>query len=540
MKKYLLIGILFSGLFLFFSCNNTKEVGVEIFNMIASEEECIETVNFNNFLRSHNLALNFSHYSFRNINNEFVVSAFSIDLKDLYIYNATKDNVLKINLEGRDIPHQPIMSLYTHSYDSIFILFENINPRDKGIEHKGKTELVLYDSQMNILNRYNLDKIPYFFQTGDKVLIEGNILNYQSRIFNNHLLFPMAIYSPATSDSVFYSFNPDLLCFIDLSSGAVKTLNVKFPFEDIGKTFDERTSTSSLLYYILNPDSILFSFPHSPKIFLFKVSENKSCLFKKYGDFIFTNSELGAKEATKVFKFHPLVFSEAQGVFLRRIDIIEYHDKKPTYILQVMDRTLNHLGFIMNIKGDDFYISCLGRDIYTVDNTNNTCFKLILSDIQTISISDFEDRYMLDKDISKKEGGYAGYGLPIEQRYKMYLNEIGISDARKVVIINVDKMCSSCVDYLMFSLEKYQNRFDSLRIRYLFIGSDINEASRLLSNYKFQTHVYFDKNSSFKSYFLNHEIVNYHFISIEDNVIKIDSAHFKDFYMKAGEFLEIP
>lgn len=541
MKKKLFYQLLlFSSLLLVFSCNTKREDEIGIFKLKTSQQECNDIGNFNKFLHSHNLSIHFNNYSFRLIDNEFIISAFSVDLKELFIYNATKDSVLEINLLDKDMPHQPIISLYVQSYDSIFVLFNNINLAEKRLKNKGNTELVLFDNQMNVIHRYNLDKIPYFFKSGDKSLVENNILNYQSRVFNGKLLFPMTIYSPAPSNSDFYEFNPDVICFIDINSGAIQTLNAKFPYEDIGKVYDKRTSITDLRYYILNKDSILYSFPYSPAIYLLDVHENKSKLLNKFDDFPFQNTELGANYESKVFKFGPLVFSETQKIFVRRIGIEAYKNKNPTYIIQVLDQKLNHIGFIKKENDADYYISCIGKDIYIGNKRKNTCFNLILDDIQQISISDFEKIYLKDQEIIKKGDKATELFLPIEQRYKMYLKDIGIEDAKKIVIINTDLMCSSCIDYLMASVEKYQNRFDSLQIRYLFIGSDIDESIKLISNYNVLTHVYFDKTLSYKKYFSTPEILNYHLITNKNDVILIDSADFQNFFPKINTFLKIP
>ncbi len=519
------------------SCKPLEKDEIEIFEI--SKQSPITNSNKSDFWKTHNLSIHYNHTCTRIINDEFVFASLSVDLSKLYIYYSEKDSVLTLDMKNNNVPRSSIISLYLHTCDSIFILYENL-PRKIDAETyilEG-AELILFNSKLEILKRFRLNNIPNFFAASKKVLIENNIKNYQDRITDSRLLFPMAVYSPGTDKESFKDFHPSQLCYIDLNDESVQFLDVKFPKKDIGKEYGEKVRTNMVQFYIINSDSILYSFPHTSSLFIFDVKRNKSSVLKEFKNFPFENIEINKKTNTYgQYSFETTIYSKNQNVYIRKIIIKEYKNYKRTSIIQVLDRQFNHLGFLKD--KDNSNIFCFGNELFIFDKEIAGKRPFHLKSTKNYTRTEFERIFLEHKkeNLQKNIGNLDA--KPIEIRMASYLSEIGLNDAKKIVVINTDIMCSSCIDYLMFTLKDNQEYFIEKKIHYLFIGDDVNVAVNLLSHFDIKIHIDFDLQRKYKNFFIPSEIRNYKLIDNSKNKLQIHNSTFKELHIKVPAFLEL-
>ena len=79
------------------SCKN--EETINILSIEISKNPNIVMENYNKFFSSHNTSIHFAHLNFRLINKELIITALSVNLKNLYIYNCNKDSLIERNLK---------------------------------------------------------------------------------------------------------------------------------------------------------------------------------------------------------------------------------------------------------------------------------------------------------------------------------------------------------------------------------------------------------------------------------------------------------
>ena len=524
--------LLFLGFFLY-ACNTHEDKRkLDVFSASADTILINYMHNFHDFFNNNNLTIHFSHISFRLYSNQLYIGAFSVERQYFYIYNCMSSKLIKYDMSLADIPECPVYSVYLHSPDSIFILF--VDEQKTTDNRSSLSSLILYDSLFHKVREYDLSGIPYFFSKHGPSLIENNLLTYQSRIIDDSLLlFPMAIYSPAPEDTDFLKFQPNQLCFINLKNGNIQMLHAGFPITDIGKQYDENVLTTVIYFTIINSDSIIYSFPYSPDIYLLNTRLNISTKIDSDKNAPFVNETYGSKRDSLVIRYEPLIYSKTKDLYFRQISISKKPKSVKKVITEMLSPKLKHIGYVNS------QLFCVGLEPFLNDNnhighpvdivfdtsyrTNDFINKIFEDDSSIVDIK-------LNKDFCN---------LPINDKMRLYLNDMGFKDSLKLVIINTDMMCASCVDFLMSVLSQNQYEFNKRRIYYLFIGEDINIAINLLSNYQIKTHVNFDIELKYKKYFLSNEVRNFRLIDITETNISIDSAEYLDFYPKIINFLEL-
>jgi hypothetical protein len=435
-------------------------------------------------------------------------------------------NALKIN-----IPFKfkiPISSVYFHNYDSIFVFLDREFVVMFSNEKIKFDDFILINSKGKVLNKYSLSKVKdiYNGQLCPMIYLKKTFVE-NIRILNGKLFLPFSIYNPLISDSTLKDYYIKLICEYDLLSKKYRMLNISFPKEDIGKIFSSNVHGNSVDFYLLNDSILIYTFDYSSTIYKYNLNTNMSGPVYKLKDFYFEN-RIVKNPDTNIFysEFYCPVFVKKDNIFIRRIKVHNYKQFEDFEISQIFNDSLK---IMFNNYSDSTYSSIrinANGDLIVSDKSNSYISSLIKisKDYQNITVNDDDlrlKRKIIKSNVTKINADVKK--LSLNDRLKKYIYSIGLQNARKVVLINTDIMCSHCIEYIMTELKNNEQNFQSKNVFYLFYGENIKFSQDILETYKISNLdiISIDETHAYLNYLNEEEYVIDRFVVLQNNQIKV-------------------
>ncbi len=153
-----------------------------------------------------------------------------------------------------------------------------------------------------------------------------------------------------------------------------------------------------------------------------------------------------------------------------------------------------------------------------------------LGQTKKMKLNEIENKFFKKK-IKKKKKKKNLLNISLEDRLFLLIKELKIAPGSKIVTINTNRTCSTCIKFLMETLKENTKRFEEENIYYLFTGYNKSFTNSILKNYKIpKTKVVILEYSgkSFK-YIYDDEQNYYYFIDYStDGNFKIEKANFRE------------
>ncbi|MEA3496375.1 MAG: hypothetical protein U9R42_10110 [Bacteroidota bacterium] len=516
------------------SQNNTIE-----FKVFETEVGSINNVNENKskFFDNYSLSMVLGHHNYRLLNDELYQISLSANNKNIYVYNATKDSLIIVPLKNDSIPNLPIEQIYYHNQDSVFIFYDRSTLMKIEFEKSVdlKIDFLLINSKGVVKNYFSLDDVPFIhYRSPDKMIMKRNHLIQENQIIDNCLIIPFSIYRPNPSQWDFRSFWPKMLCSYNLKTKKVLMLDVKFPEEDIGKFYGKRVLETTIDFRFNHRGNIYYVHQHSPNIYEFDVKNNKLLNIIKYPENLFYNNK-GFLDSTLVndsltrSDFYAPVYYKKENVYIRKISLEAYKDYMKLDFVQILDKNLNVLGYsFADSLQSSIYVS--GGALCRFNMQDRVTYNHSLGQTKKMKLNEIENEFFKKKIKAKKKKKNL-LNISIEDRLFLLIKELKIAPGSKVITINTNRTCSTCIKFLMEMLKENIKKFEEENIYYLFTGYNKSFTNKILKNYKIpETKVVILEYSgkSFK-YIYDDERNYYYFIDYSsDGKFEIEKANFRE------------
>jgi hypothetical protein len=526
-----------------FSCKNNSDK----LKILEFQESNInqEEMNISKFYESNSLSMMFGHHNSRYIDNRVYRISLSAKNDKLFIYNATDDDLNTIVLDST-FPKFNIDQIYYHNKDSIFIFY--VREHLMRIEFYDSIDIdfdfVLIDSKGKIKNKYSLDKVPYIHKVSINKMgfLKKNFIT-ENQIVNNSILLPFTFYKPRCFDEGFEDFWPEMLCKYNLKTKELEMLNIRFPEEDIGKYVAQKVVEPTIDFNLINNGNILYVHQYSPSIYEFNIEENKLMRKIDFNKFQFNNrlfedSSAIDQSSTQV-RFYAPKYLSGDEMYIRDIEVLVYKDYQRFRVVQFFDREMKLLGYSF---ADSVYsfIYKSGNKLCGKKVESGEAKNISICGSHFLSLSEIEEKILKQKK-EAKSGDKQKYILDINSRLLVYSNKLKIKPGSKVVLINSDFICSSCIKELFQTLSENEERFVEKNVFYVFYGDDSKLADDIVNNYKLN-----DSKSIIKEFSgLYQELIEkkernkYYFIDYKINGdVEVVPSDYKDVPKNLYEFLK--
>ena len=527
MKKNNILLICFLLLFglTIYSCDKKKpdkDVRVKVFSLIKTSHIDSSFYLTNKLLLKISRSFDAQHYAFSNYEGKYISSFLNLSGDSVIIFDGTR--ILKIRVPFKY--KVPIASLYFHNYDSIFVFLDREFVAKYSMDSFIIDDFILINSKGKLIDRYSLNGFPYIYngQLNPMVFLKKSFVK-NKRLNDNFFYLPFSIYLPNISDYELREINPSLLCKYDLKKHIFSPLNIHIPPNDIGNHYSEDVSTNSIDFYLLNDSTIIYTFDYSPVIYGYNLLKDSTYILNLAEEFLFCN-DTDSNNANRISVFFSCpVFNKKYKMFTRLIKVKNYKNYKPFEITQFFDTTFSNVGFVFS---DSLYTSVYSNskgNFIISDKTNNYLSYIVEPGKVLIkSIRDIEEEYLVEKEVFKtKKKLNNRFDKKYKDRLSDYLKSLELINAKKVVLINTDIMCSHCIDFLMNELKRYSDTLKSRNLKYVFFGRNIRFAEELMKEYQISSFelVVIDTKNNYLSYIRADEYSKDPFIVCRENEFKI-------------------
>jgi hypothetical protein len=515
------------------SCSNRNSGKFKILefkeNGINQEEN-----NISWFYENYSISMMFGHHNIRDIDNKLFRVSLSAKNDKIYIYNSTDDELNTIVFDSTYPPYA-IDQIYYHNKDSLFIFYVR--------EHLMRTEFydsididfdfILIDSKGKIINRFSLDEVPYIHKVdiNKMVFLKKNFIT-ENHIINSSLLLPFTFYTPNSFEKGFKDFWPRMLCKFDLITKEVEMLDIKFPEKDIGKFFAENVIESPIDFNINHKGTIYYVHQYSPTIYEFDIKKNKMIMSVEFEDFPFNNTlfndSASVDEKSTQSRFYAPKYISDIDLYIRNVSVVVYKDFKEFRLVQIFDNEMKLLGYSFADSVYSFIYKSgnrlCGKKLETGEVKN-----ISICGSHFLSITEIEEKILKQKKEVETENKQENI-LDINSRLLVYSNKLKIKPGSKVVLINADFICSSCIKELFQTLCDNSERFKKKKVFYVLYGENSNLADNIVENYKLNDSESIIKEFSglYEGLIEKEERKKYYFIDYKVNgEVKVVSCEFK-------------
>jgi hypothetical protein len=295
------------------------------------------------------------------------------------------------------------------------------------------------------------------------------------------------IYLPSLGDSIHLTRKMPMLCEYNLTEKSVNMLNIFLPDELIGKRFKSESDGMMLDFFILNDSTLLYSFYNYGAVYLYHLKQRVSEEVFPANQFPFRSNEVDDPDPTVDVNYGDIRSEKTTGVILRWVTIREYKHYQPFRILQVFDRQFNLTGCLIY---DGARFTWLNDQKYgTLFFDKQGLFSVSLKDVSGLylhvqpdspvwrSVEYIEQNLLTVK--AEPTIDEAFEHLSYHERILLYLEDLGITDSTKVIVIYYAAACPHVFNYLLSACRGDSVTFQSERIRYLFQDWDRSMAGKL-------------------------------------------------------------
>jgi len=501
-------------------------------------KENISVRNINDFYKHYTTSMMGGHLNRITIKDSVIQITLSGDGKEIYVLNTFSNKVKTISLRNERIPTIPIDQIYYHNHDSIFIFFNR--SAIKRLEYEQNVDVamdfILIDSKGNVKNNYSLDNVPYIFNGRKyKSILPRNRFIKENQILGVNMYIPFFIYNPRPYQPGFNEFDPQLLCEYNLETKKIRMLNVRYPKEDIGKSFGPHV-TESVPEFIFNKkkDKIYYVFHESPDIFELDIKANRITKVYRFDkDNFFDNTYYydsnQVNDSMVQTLFYKPEYSAVKDIYIRNIDIRNYKNYKKKVITQIFDNKMNLLGYSI-ADTSIYFLYVLNGEICLTSKSGGKSYFQSLGKTRKMKVQEIEQRYFEVEPVKVKKSRSSKI-MGLDSRLLVYLINLKIPFGSKTVVVNMDRICSSCVEILFENLKNRMTEYEEKKIYYVFYGANKDFAKEMLSNYKIpQTKlVVIDNQNKFVDYLSKEDFDYYFFIKTStDGQINYVKSDFKE------------
>ncbi len=419
------------------------------------------------FVNSSFLSYYYNHRSYQNIQDTLHCIVLSDEKDKLYVYNFITHDIKEIIL-NKSFDY-PIHHIYYHNHDSIFIFY------DRAFIHKYTDNLfdfILISRTGKVTDTYSLGDIEYIYKGKYNHTIEYNLdMIYENRIIENNLIITFSVYDPFIFEDSFIDFHPKQLALYNLSTKTSKMLNVKFPLKDIGKHYDMNCFPTSYYLFFDKDNNMVISFTHSNLLYMYDFEKDTLNLVNCEYDYSFENIDSTAwvdEYSYTSVMFKNVHWDSKRSVYFRDIVLLAYKKYIPSSVLEVLDSSFNHMGYLLPSKEYDtpFYIN---SELIVRDIAENSYYNINLSEItKRIAWSNYEEVFLTKK--ITQEGGI----MSLDK----YLSEMQIPKKSIIIIINLTSPCGYCLEYLFTKMKENKKTYKEKNIYYVLYDDNGEDLSK--------------------------------------------------------------
>lgn len=456
-------------------------------------------------------SLNAAHINYRRINSISYWVYLNAKMDSIIIFNQTKRTAHQMAVP---FAHGvPVSLLYFHNPDSIFLFIDRIFVYDQKLKGHSINDFYLLDSKGKILNEYSLDNVPYIFkgQINPMIMVRPTTINH-NMVSNRQIFIPFSVYLPNIEDTIHKHLNIRPICKFDLSTETPEMLNILIPEGLIGRRFsDDRAQGLIPDIRILSDSTVLYSYMNFASLFLYNLNTNFSTEVFSSEDFAFSNSEIH-ETTIRYVVFELPNFSQQEKLYMRRIRVEHYKDYKSFGILQLLDENFKVVGYQLYDLNEGSLLDNSNFGSFFFDAKQHLSIRPRDRDLYyTIRIGSPKYRSVeyIEKNYLLKEPRYEielSMESPYQDRVLQYFGALNIPEGDKVIMIEFDKACVHCLEYLFSAYQQNSKAFISERIFYLFVGPEPSLINQVIEGYKIpQELVLVDDKQIFRKYFADEE-----------------------------------
>jgi len=532
MKQLVLLFLLFVSIFSFSQCSKDKFVGETIAVVFPQKKKDKDSSLYNLllFINRNPISIMWNHQTRSNVNNERICTYLNQKGDSIYIFNATTLAVKRTKMPFT-IPVS-ISGIYYHNQDSIFIFIDRKFVYK--LEAAGNSEIddfILMNSNGKVIDKYQLDDIPFIYKGQERPMIFYNRMSdCSTMISNNTLYLPFSIYSPKKTDISLRKNKMNLLCAYDLKNKTYKMLNVRFPAEDLQKSFNSDVSMAHIDYTIFDNHTIYYSFDHSSAIYKIDPTTNKTIKVAEFKKFPFVNKEIVSDSNTYYTKFYAPQYAWADKMFVRKISIKNYKDFKSINVTQILDSNLNDCGyFFENQNWSGLYVNSRGHIVMHDRKNGYISYTVDLSETKMLSVEQIEADYFI-KNTSGSESRNINIdknAISLNDRLQLFRLSINIKAPVKLIFVPTDAICGNCIEFLFNYVNDHEDLARSENIKILFHGSSVGNIITMLQSVSIKNEfLYFDIDNQFDQFFNTDELIGYPMVFIKEDSVTVLKGDF--------------
>lgn len=404
---------------------------------------------------------------------------------------ATKDTLYALNLNSGYLRVMPLTHLrnkqiimsrtfFYHNHDSIFFCLkrEGVVKINRQFNRNDK-DVLLVSGKGELLNTYGLDSLPDIYmgewRYGCRNTWNDNL---DERLFAGGLLVDAVTWIPSVTEKGIAAINPKILALLNLKDGSIRMLNIRYPVELQGKKIEY---SPELWVKVTGPKEMLVGFTVTPCIYRYDLELDTMIKLEVRYDGTFRNTDSASMVKGKDYPlvlFRKPVWSPVNSCYLREIYFYRYPNYFSSNIVELLDSTYNHIGYVYADKKRGWQkIRCHADGSITVADQGGYG----RHDIQLTGKMRNTRLSVLERRCMDKKSKSAG-----KRSLKMtdYMRKMNLPDTCLFAFINMKYPCGPCMQDLALFYRDNLKQMESNRVYYLFYDPEHRNDNAVLDFFR--------------------------------------------------------